>query len=77
MTFNKIIAISGLAFLLAACDPMQMQKEGSVPAVKPAAGVSHQHQLPNGSFVTHKHVNGGDTSHTHTMAEVKKALQMQ
>ncbi len=77
MTFSKIIAISGLAFLLAACDPMQMQKEGSVPAVKPVAEVSHQHQLPSGVFVTHKHANGGDTTHSHTMAEVKKALKLQ
>ena len=77
MTITKIITIAAFGIILSGCDQVQqMQVEGSKAAVAPA-GVAHQHQLPNGSFVTHTHENGGDTSHTHSMAEVKKALQLQ
>ena len=77
MTFTKIITVSTFGFLITtSAFATQQQIEGAAPAVEPAAGVAHQHQLPDGQFVTHTHKNGGDTSHTHTMAEVKKALGM-
>ena len=77
MTFTKIITVSALAVVLSGCfqNADQMQVEGSAPAVAAPAGVEHQHQLPNGTFVTHTHKNGGDTSHTHTMAEITEAAE--
>ncbi|MEB8433592.1 MULTISPECIES: hypothetical protein [unclassified Cocleimonas] len=79
MTLNKVLAVTSFAFLvtgISVAQASQQQIEGAAPAVMAPAGVEHQHQLPNGTFITHTHKNGGDTSHTHTMAEVKKALHM-
>ena len=79
MTLNKIIAVSSFAFLITGVSVAQASTSQQIEpaAVAAPAEVAHQHKLPNGSMVTHSHVNGGDTSHTHTMAEVKKALQLQ
>ncbi len=87
MTSHKIIAISGLAFLLAGVpitataieggsqiSGSQQQVESAAPAVEAPVSVENKHQLPDGSYHTHSHIGGNDTSHGHSVAQIKQDM---
>jgi hypothetical protein len=73
MQTTKIIAISVFGILLSACDPNQMQVEGSSGADK--LGKKHSHEV-QGVLKPFIHQHGGDNSptHTHPYSEIIKQL---